>query len=391
MMDETIPKTRLIFTTHTYYPRLNGVAVVNNYLTRGLNEKGYEIVVVTHYEKGLNKMEFYDGIEIHRVYKDGETEEYIDYIRKLVGPDDVLINVCVQTPTTDLLLEKLNSINCKKRILYVHGIYRFAWEKENYNNLHNVFYKCLGNYRWRKFYKLNLRNFRQYDNVIQLHEKDDGYILFSDRLGIKCEVMNNAVDDAFFQSCVGDLSKYGLPSKFLICVSNYLPEKNQEMCIRAYYASKVCFPLVFVGHDGVGYLSHLQNVEGELKKKVDTNSDKQVIYLQDIDRQDVISLVKKAYLFLFGSMGEKFPLAICEAMASGVPYISTDVGVVSYLPGGITVNSAKKMGKAIDYLLDDEERYNDLAQAGKRYANENLRVQDKVNQLEQIILNSNGK
>lgn len=38
---------KIVITTHTYYPNKNGVAIVNEYLTKGLRQKGYKISVIT--------------------------------------------------------------------------------------------------------------------------------------------------------------------------------------------------------------------------------------------------------------------------------------------------------------------------------------------------------
>lgn len=59
---------KIMFSTHTFYPNLDGVAVVNDYLARGLVYKSYNVCIITH------KMENYDesyndrGLEVYRLY-----------------------------------------------------------------------------------------------------------------------------------------------------------------------------------------------------------------------------------------------------------------------------------------------------------------------------------
>lgn len=57
-------------------------------------------------------------------------------------------------------------------------------------------------------------------------------------------------------------------------------------------------------------------------------------------------------------------MVIVESMAKGIPYISTDVGNVKDLRGGVVINSINEMAKNIDILLTDSSIYKTLSKKG---------------------------
>lgn len=386
---------KIIFTTHTYYPNKDGVAVVNDYLTRGLVRKGYKIVVITHQKDSLVQEENYSGIKIYRAYN-GDSEQYLNFIKSILDDDDVLINVCMQTPTTDVLLPHLNELKCYKKILYVHGIWNFKWNNRDFENLHNILSKTYNNAKWRMYYHRFLKFVKEYDIVTQLHEMDDGNLFFKKHFNIDSVIMENAADDAFFEKDDDSAFriKHNIKGDYLISVANYGKGKNQEMVLRAYYGSSATQELVFIGKDSGDYIRQLENIESELRNNNESDGDvnnnyssKKVHYLKDIPREEIPFFVRNAKLFLFGSIGEKFPVSIVESMAAGVPFISTDVGIVRYFPGGITVkiNDVQAMSDNIDLLLSDKYMWRKLSMDGRRYASDRMRISDKIDQFEELL------
>ena len=109
---------------------------------------------------------------------------------------------------------------------------------------------------------------------------------------------------------------------------------------------------------------------------------------EDIPREDIAKFVRNSILFLFGSIGEKYPVSIVEPMAAGVPFISTNVGVVRFMPGGIVVpiNDVNEMAKNIDKILDDKNLWHKLSQEGREYASSHQKIKDKVEIMERMIL-----
>lgn len=147
--------------------------------------------------------------------------------------------------------------------------------------------------------------------------------------------------------------------------------------------------LIFVGSSANKYMQHLEEVYEELKKD---NERLNIEFMCGVDRTKTIDLLKHASLFLIGSEGEEFPVVIVESMAVGVPFISTDVGVVRYFPGGVIVKSVDEMAAAIGTVMSDDELYHRKAVEGssyarhrmQTYARQRMQIADKVDALEAI-------
>ena len=65
-------------------------------------------------------------------------------------------------------------------------------------------------------------------------------------------------------------------------------------------------------------------------------------------------------------------------------FISTDVGVVRYFPGGAIVKSVDEMATAIGTVMRDDELYHQKSAEGSSYARQRMQIADKVDALEAI-------
>lgn len=102
-------------------------------------------------------------------------------------------------------------------------------------------------------------------------------------------------------------------------------------------------------------------------------------------------LLAHAYTFVLSSQYEGLPIAILEAMACGVPVISTDCrsGPREILQNGqcgvlVTVDDEAAMADAITGLLNDRKKREELSERGKQRVKD-FSVQEIVRQYEDII------
>jgi glycosyltransferase involved in cell wall biosynthesis len=119
-------------------------------------------------------------------------------------------------------------------------------------------------------------------------------------------------------------TKYGLPEKFILSVSNHEPKKNIAGTIRAFSAFKdkvKGYKLVLAGRnawgvDGINSIIRDLDLEGD------------VILTGYIPLADLPAVYSLADMFLFPSLDEGFGIPVLEAMACGTPVVCSDRGAL---------------------------------------------------------------
>lgn len=375
---------KILVTVSTFYPLKDGVQAVTEYLTKGLVQKGHKVTVVTSQVADTPNEEDFMGIHIIRVpirtkygIHLGNKKGYRRLILQLTEKSDALINVCTQTAFTDFLYPILPQVKCKK-ILHMHGMYDFHWRKTDFASLKIFAYKAWRHIRWGWLYFVNKQKFKQYDHILQLHPFDDGYVFFKKHYGIDGVVVENAAEDQFYTPSTHTKQAYA------ICVSNYIPRKNQEMLLNAFYKSKAGkqMELIMIGSEVTPYYKHLQKCNDFFTQRYGPRS---VKLLTHVTREKTVEYVKNASVYLMSSTWEAFSISIIEAMAAGTPFISTDVGVSRYLPGGMIVQTADEMAYWLDVLHENPDVKKSLSEAARAYYTQNLTTGSKVDLLNELI------
>lgn len=155
------------------------------------------------------------------------------------------------------------------------------------------------------------------------------------------------------------LSRCGLrPNEYALCVSTLEPRKNIGALLRAYSrlseTLRARYPLVLAGHKG--WLSE------SLHDSIDKGrSEGWLHYLGFVPEADLPALYAGARAFLYPSLYEGFGLPVLEAMASGVPVLTSDSSSLPEVSNGaallIDPNDDDLLYKGIDrILLDDDWR-----------------------------------
>jgi alpha-1,3-rhamnosyl/mannosyltransferase len=162
------------------------------------------------------------------------------------------------------------------------------------------------------------------------------------------------------------LARYRLlEKKYLLYVGTLEPRKNIERLIQAFYRLpqqwRKQYPLVLVGSKG-WRSGKLEKLIHKLIKK------EEVFYLGYIPEADLPYLYSGAHVFLYLSLYEGFGLPVLEALASGIPCITSDVSSIPEVVGdaGLLVNpwSVDAITEILKRLLSDPVLQADLRRKG---------------------------
>ena len=379
----------LLLTTDDYYPRTGGVPAVSRYLCEGLAQKGYKVTVVTIKYDSLPAKESFNGVDIVRFeihttrlkFISGEITEFKNYIQQ--ANVDILINECPEALTSRCLYPILVDLKDVIKILHVHGfggLFQYPL-KINFSG------RMLKAFKYRLFYFVYLRKYLSlYDLCLCLSEVDSSKTTL-EKYAQRVKILRNAVDDIFFETSNREnpLFKYvQLANKrYCLSIANYFPYKNQKGILLEFYKSvNDDISIIFIGKGSSRYFAELIAYNLELEK---TYGKKDVFFLSGVAREDIPDILSNATLYLVGSFFEEFSISIIEAMAKGVPFVSTNVGNTRLLPGGVVVESISQMHKSIDLLLNNAELYKECSYRGRAYAMQNCRTEYAVDQLEKYI------
>ena len=213
----------------------------------------------------------------------------------------------------------------------------------------------------------------KYDSIVHLHEKDISKVFFENR-GYKCnEVIYNAIDRNFFIDCN--------KTNQIISVASYNSRKNQLLALKIFYlADTKDYKMLFIGMPDNNYYYKML----EMKKEYDSKYGfKNVEILVNVDRDKTISEIKNSKIYFMSSTWEGFPIALIEALASGAAYLSTNVGVVNEIPGGIVAESEEDLVKSLSNLISGD--WIKLGEIGKNYVAANMNQDVVVKKLEKVI------
>lgn len=381
----------ILMTSHSYLPCSDGVEFVNKYMAEGLVAKGNSVTIITYFRPDCTntREEIINGVHVirwtaftkHAIHK-GEKKEFVDFILKNQYKFDVIINVCTQTALTDWLFPVFDQIKIPM-VLYVHSIWDFRFKSEDFSSVTNFIGKLWADLRWGIYYKRWKNVFQKYAAIIQLHKEDYAYKFFKKHYNINSYVIENAAENSFFEYKHVNVEK---ANPYILNVSNYTNVKNQIVLLKAFLQADIDnkWELTLIGSKKTKYCDRLVSYYSDycLKNK---SSKKIVKILYDIPRSEIYKYVCESSLYAMTSKWEGFPISIIEAMSAGKAFISSDVGVVRFLPGGAIYHNYNELVCWLEKLTSQDKNRMVYERMSKEYAFEHFRIEEKVNQLSCIL------
>lgn len=160
----------------------------------------------------------------------------------------------------------------------------------------------------------------------------------------------------------------GAPEGYLLYVGTLEPRKNLGTLVSAWELLRreddAFPPLLLAG--GTGWHSR------GLRRRIETLAPLGLRHLGRVDDGELARLYRGALVFAYPSFYEGFGLPVLEAMASGVPCVTSDVSSLPEVAGGaaLTVNprDGRELAAALRKLVDDRDLAAELAARGRRRA-----------------------
>ena len=159
----------------------------------------------------------------------------------------------------------------------------------------------------------------------------------------------------FLETCPRTVNKH-----VVLCVANYCDRKNQLLALDvARQTGKEDLFFAFIGGEKNTYYRELE------KRTLAWGLEKRVALFHGVSRPFTESAIQACDIALMTSKWEMQPLFLLEAMSAGKPWVSTNVGSVSELRGGIISKfSTKDLKSNLLKLIHEKELKNRLSKQG---------------------------
>lgn len=163
----------------------------------------------------------------------------------------------------------------------------------------------------------------------------------------------------------------GCPGGYLLYAGTIEPRKNVDGVVEAWLALRetdpATPPLLLAG--GYGWRSKplVRRIE-RVKRRDEAGAARDLHVLGRVDDERLARLYRAATAFVYPSFYEGFGLPVAEAMASGVPVVTSDRSSLPEVAGGAALQvrpeDPGRIGGAVKHLLEEPELARELAERG---------------------------
>src|SRR5215208_394204 len=345
------------------YPTFGGSGVLATELGKALAQKGHHVHFIT-YQQPVRLNSFIPNIFYHEVQVPTyPLFDYPPYETALASTMvDVIKNNQLQLLHVHYAIPHASAAYMAKKILEEEGIYIPI-----ITTLHGTDITLVG--RDKTYAPVVSFSINQSDAITAVSEnlRDETYKIFE--IEKEIEVIYNFVDvQRFTRKPIDAFKKVIAPNgeRVLLHASNFRRIKRVQDVVKIFHNVSKQIPgkLLFVG-DGPE-----RGPAEDLCRQLDICDSVRFVGKQE-QMEDILAI---ADLFLLTSEYESFGLAALEAMASGVPVVSTNAGgLPEIMVPGVTgfmgnVGDVETMSKQALEILQNEEKLKQFKQAAAKHA-----------------------
>jgi glycosyltransferase involved in cell wall biosynthesis len=309
---------KILHTVEYYSPSVGGAQEVVMQISERLAKRGHDVTVATSHWPGRTQ-NVHGGVHIKEFTISGnavwgfsgDVEKYKDF---LTGSRfDIMMNYAAQQWATDLALPLLEKISAKKVFapcgfsgLYL-GSYRDYFEKMKI---------------WIRAYDACVFSSKNYRDIGWARENGIDRAVW---------IPNGAGEDEFEPKPSQDirgLLRVPRDHFMILHVGSHTGMKGHREAIKIFKKAGIPHSaLVIIGNDfGKGCRAECRGAEFGYRWNLLAKKMGRKMIVASLSRRDTVAAYKAADLFLFPSNIECSPLVLFECMASGTPFLTTDVG-----------------------------------------------------------------
>ncbi len=141
--------------------------------------------------------------------------------------------------------------------------------------------------------------------------------------------------------------------------------KNVRRLVSAFELTPACWKLVLAGSMGYGADEILQHVERSRRRD-------DITIAGYVDNPELERLYSRASIFAFPSLDEGFGIPVLEAMARGVPVLTSNCSALGEVAGDAAIlvdpMSTEEIAAALKRLITDQDFRKELSQKGLKHA-----------------------
>ena len=370
---------KVLIVTHYFKPHIGGIEIVAYNQAKELVKKGHEVTVITSQLNGEKAVKQKEGISIVRVSAWNLLEKNFDVPYPIFSPRLVSV-INREVKRNDIIhahgvlylgsfISALFSRLYKKPFLVTEHVGFVMYKSSIINAIEKLALRTIGLitlgvsdaaivlnasvHRWIKQYKKEVHNLPN---------------------GVDLELFNKPTE----QEKQDIRERYKIPlDKFVVLfVGRFVPKKGFDVL---YNAKDPSYLLVFVG-GGI--------IPDYIK------SDDSVRIIGSLPQEELAMLYKASDVFILPSYGEGFPLSIQEAMATGLPIITSKHNKLDQIFDSPLITFIDITQMEIKYAIKKIQNNlllrKDMAAYSSKYARENYSWEKNIAELLAIYHNKSN-